>query len=69
MVSMDCLEKKELQQKCTSTWDDYEIAMKKKPVILSKGIPRTIAPEFLRLYGNRLKASADLSRHLIRHRC
>jgi len=65
---MECPEKKELQRKCTSTWDHYAAAVK-TGTMATKGIPPMIAPELLRLYEDRLKASDDLSRHLGRHRC
>jgi hypothetical protein len=63
---MECPEKKNLQQKCIFAWDQYDTAIKN---VAGGNLLMKVAPEFLRLYGDRLKASGDLSRHLHSHRC
>jgi hypothetical protein len=70
---MLCPDKKELQRKCSAAWDAYaaEIARiadhRAAPSISELVADRSMA--VLRLRGEHLKASLELSQHLTRHRC
>lgn len=100
MGRMKCLEKDDLQLKCTTKWNDYMAAIHEsklsvdpssgivKPLSISElvelsrqaapgqatsgiGMPWIATPYSvaIRLRGEHLRASMELSKHLSRHRC
>lgn len=78
---MKCLDKEDLQQKCTAAWNRYEAKVEELKATgaaldariygLVKGQPLSppALAELPRLRWEHLLASAALSQHLSKHRC
>jgi len=77
---MHCLEKEELQRNCTLAWDAYAAEVDRAGLAIEPGSGATRPPAIsrllaggyrsaLRLRGEHLEASRELSLHLVRHRC
>jgi hypothetical protein len=69
---MRCPKKEELQQKCTAAWEAYAEDARKAGVPERAAISELVAGRHLsalRLRGEHLTASRELSLHLARHRC